>query len=113
MCLIFLVLIILDYFVISWPSFACDIKVFITWPLPLFGAERAEHLCHFTLFFSVYIALPLFGRDDDLDDGEIDSFIDSETHRCTTLISNRNPQKMRSKKDLDRRSASPWLQDPN
>ncbi|CAL5422962.1 unnamed protein product [Camellia sinensis] len=45
--------------------------------------------------------------DDDLDDGEIDSFIDSETHRCTTLISNRNPQKMRSKKDLDRRSASP------
>ncbi|CAL5351683.1 unnamed protein product [Camellia sinensis] len=48
-------------------------------------------LCHFTLFFSVYIALPLFGRDDDLDDGEIDSFIDSETDRCTTLISNRNP----------------------
>ncbi|CAL5422957.1 unnamed protein product [Camellia sinensis] len=81
----------------------------------IFFSKRKSRacLCHFAFFFSVYIALPLFGRDDDLDDGEIDSFIDSETHRCTTLISNRNPQKMRSKKDLDRRSASPWLQDPN
>ncbi|CAL5376482.1 unnamed protein product [Camellia sinensis] len=51
-----------------------------------------------------FYTLPLFGRDDDLDDSEIP---------ITTSISNQNPRKMRSKKDLDRRSALPWLQDPD
>ncbi|CAL5421085.1 unnamed protein product [Camellia sinensis] len=57
--------------------------------------------------FPSFYTLPPFGGDDDLDDGEIASFINSEIHYHFYL--NHNPRKMRSKKDLGRRSTSSWL----